>query len=314
MKYSLCLIGVAATLLGLGQVHAQQPGYPPPQGAPVMAAPPPGNGSGAPVGANGLPYTGRDGVSEWLAHPSGPYCGGPVGGHGPIGSEVFLRTGVAIPLGDNIVSRVMGAGFMIQGGGRSLFFDRDVSRAWTVELGIASVWLDGGDNRDTVTLRNFAVRGINPANQQVDNIRTAAEFPVSPSSMNQTYVQLALGREIWFMGTADPSEEGARARFGWDVGSRWGSARMVLHQAALENVADPFGRTQRIRPELRPRNDVVGGLYLALHSDLEVPCGMCLFHAGVRLEYGYIWSDILQPHNNADFQSINILFNTGVRF
>jgi hypothetical protein len=59
---------------------------------------------------------------------------------------------------------------------------------------------------------------------------------------------------------------------------------------------------------------VVGGLFLSLHSDVEVPCGCCIFQAGVRAEYGYIWSDILQRHNDTDLESINLLFNAGLRF
>ena len=56
------------------------------------------------------------------------------------------------------------------------------------------------------------------------------------------------------------------------------------------------------------------GVFLAVHSDLEIPCGCCIFQAGLRSEYGYTWADILQRQNNSDVQDINLLFNLGLRF
>ena len=51
-----------------------------------------------------------------------------------------------------------------------------------------------------------------------------------------------------------------------------------------------------------------------LHSDLEIPCSCCIIFAGIRGEYGYVWSDVLQRQNNSDIQTINLLFTLGTRF
>ena len=48
--------------------------------------------------------------------------------------------------------------------------------------------------------------------------------------------------------------------------------------------------------------------------DIEYPCGCCTPFAGIRGEYGYTWTDILQHQNRADLQYLGLLFNLGVRF
>jgi hypothetical protein len=59
---------------------------------------------------------------------------------------------------------------------------------------------------------------------------------------------------------------------------------------------------------------VIGGVWVALHSLLEVPWGCGWFVAGFRAEWGYTWSDILQSLNNSDLQTINLLGSVGYRF
>jgi hypothetical protein len=84
-------------------------------------------------------------------------------------------------------------------------------------------------------------------------------------------------------------------RVGFDAGGRWGTARLETHQ-------------------LKHRSDVIGSAFFAAHSDVEVPCGCCIFYYGLRLEYDYTWSDILQLQNKSDLQDLNLLVTTGVRF
>jgi hypothetical protein len=58
----------------------------------------------------------------------------------------------------------------------------------------------------------------------------------------------------------------------------------------------------------------MGGAYVAVHSDLEYPCGCCIFQLGFRVEWDYTWTDILQSQNKGDLQDLNFLVNLGVRF
>jgi hypothetical protein len=66
--------------------------------------------------------------------------------------------------------------------------------------------------------------------------------------------------------------------------------------------------------EIQHHTDVIGGIFCALHSDVEwvYRCGIPF--AGVRFEYNYIWTSLLQDQNNGNYQSLNLLFQLGVRF
>ena len=47
-------------------------------------------------------------------------------------------------------------------------------------------------------------------------------------------------------------------------------------------------------------------------SNIRFRCGIAF--GGMRLEYDYIWTSLLQDQNNGNFQSLNLLFQLGVRF
>src|SRR5262249_3695160 len=90
--------------------------------APVAPAVPPGTrvvASAVPPGAacegGCLP-----GPYGWAG---GPDCHGPVGGNGPVGWEVYLRSGVSLPFGGGALTSRLDPGWIIQGGARSLFFN-----------------------------------------------------------------------------------------------------------------------------------------------------------------------------------------------
>jgi hypothetical protein len=117
--------------------------------------------------------------------------------------------------------------------------------------------------------------------------------PVAIRALNRTFVNLSTGFEYYLVGDAGGS--GPSWRWGMDLGGRWGSAKAEFFT-------------------IRHRTDVVGSLFVALHSDLEIPCGCCSFVFGGRVEWDYSWSDILQEQNNADMQDILLLANVGVRF
>ena len=50
----------------------------------------------------------------------------------------------------------------------------------------------------------------------------------------------------------------------------------------------------------------------ALHGDVERPTGCCVMFIGGRLEYGAIWSDVLQRQNDTDVQMVNLFFAQAV--
>ena len=66
-----------------------------------------------------------------------------------------------------------------------------------------------------------------------------------------------------------------------DAGGRYGSAKIEFH-------------------EITHQTSTVGGAFVALHTELEYPCGCCTFLVGFRTEWAYNWMHILQIQNNSD--------------
>lgn len=350
MKYCVTVGVLAAALLGLSVARGQAPTYPaaataaPPvigsSAPPTINAPPiataPATGVGAVPPSAAAADANPAGVNDYLTYRRPGACCGPLGLYGGISTEMFMRPGISFPIGGSILGRALAPGFMIQGGGRSLFFNRAQDLAWTVELGISSTWNDA--NRDITAFLSGVQRpvlqfaGNNQTAQANDAngnplVDTIAALPLTTSSVNETYVHLAIGHEIYLLGFADVSDDGCKWRLGWDVGGRWGSAKLVymegsgtnipLSQAAIDEFdrANPFGGTPLPGPvPFKHRTDVVGGPCLALHTDFEVPFKSCVFFGGVRTELSYIFADLLQQQNNTDLMTVNLLFNLGCRF
>jgi hypothetical protein len=116
---------------------------------------------------------------------------------------------------------------------------------------------------------------------------------VTFSGLNRTAGVLALGRE-WYLSEA-PGGFGATWRAGFDVDGLYGSEKLDLN-------------------ELRHRTKVFYGTAIAAHTDLEYPCGACIWQVGFRVEVDFTFSEILQDQNNADVYDVNLLLNLGVRF
>lgn len=302
MKTTLFLSGLTAALLGAGAARGQN--WAPPSTSPGGLVVPPVQvpqqmGPGAPGG--GVPNGGANGNgngprssddvfvpgrSSWLTYARPKGCCGPVGGDGPIGYQIYLRTGVSFPFGGFLASQLK-PGWVIDGGLRTLFFNTTLDAAWTIDGGISNVNYNS-TTRDTAILRDVTQT---IAGQQVN----IPELIVTPGGLNQTFVNLAFGRELYLWGDSKQAEVAPTWRVGWDVGGRWGTEKLVLR-------------------EIRHRTDTIGGLFGALHTDLEFPCSCCIYHVGARAEYGYVWSDVLQSHNNADLNTINLLITAGVRY
>jgi hypothetical protein len=285
---SICLAGLAAVLLGLGQARAQPSmtpygsrSGPPSEGA----APTPGDA--APPAAAPAPL---QTLSDWIIYPRGPGCCGPVGGDGPIGTQLYLRSGVSIPTGDGMFERTLHAGWDIEGGVRALFFNPAQDAAWTVDLGITNIF-QNGDKRTKFNLINFPVTTTQGGTPTIENT-----FPVSVRSLNRTFVDLAAGREWYLLGGADCSCQGPNVRAGFDFGGRYGSEKINFE-------------------ETHHRTDTIGGVFVALHADVECPCcGACILLAGGRVEWDYTWNDIFGEPTRSDIEDLNLMFNFGVRY
>jgi len=63
---------------------------------------------------------------------------------------------------------------------------------------------------------------------------------------------------------------------------------------------------------IRHRTDVIGGFYVGMHNDLEIPSRWGVVTVGSRWEYSYTWSDILQ--HVSDIQELNLLLTVGIRY
>jgi hypothetical protein len=112
----------------------------------------------------------------------------------------------------------------------------------------------------------------------------------------------------------------AALRVGLDAGGRWGSSKIQLNDRLIPKNLLVFPQNQEqfrnlVTPGFTPhRTDVIGGTFISFHSDLEFPCGPCIFQVGFRAEYSYTWSDILQRQNDADVQDFLLMLNLGARF
>lgn len=217
------------------------------------------------------------GYSSYITYTK-PGCCGPVGGHGPIMSELYLRAGPSLPVSGGTLAHTLQTGWEIQGGGRSLFFNSSLDAAWTVDLSIGNIYNNG--NRPNLAI---LFQGV---------------FPTTVQALNRTFVSAGVGREWYLLAPAESQD--TNWRVGADVGGRMGSARLDLNDATTTSG-------------YRRLNDVLGAVYLSLHTDAEFPCGGFTFLAGFRAEWDYTWMDIYRGPKS-DIVDVNLLVTTGVRY
>jgi hypothetical protein len=360
----VCLATLVTALVGLGAVRGQSPspyattnpaGFGPGTTGTSSTRPADMGGATGDATQPGLPV--NLSLSDWIVGPHGPGCCGPVGACGPIQEEIYLQTGLDFPFSDGVFGHTLKkAGWDIQGGGRTLFFNTEQDAAWVADISISNVHDQGRNPSYEVPLQhifvptatassfstnNFAIvnfvpratlnklatkKNIQTLNPQIKNFKkyngepllldkgankagpdTIAAEGVSIEDLNRTYFNVGFGRDWYLFGEAPTylnrscGENGCCGcgspvwRIGVDGGGRYGSAKLELNQ-------------------LRHRTDTMAGMFVGAHSDVEVPCGCCIFQAGIRVEYDYTWMDILQEHNDADVQGINLLFSIGTRF
>lgn len=224
-----------------------------------------------PMSMPGMPPAGGCGM------PGGDCCG-PIGGHGPIGQEVYFRVGASFPLGNALIARGLNTGWVVHGGGRSQFFDASGDAAWV---------LDG----------HLFYAYNNAAGEDFATVRGE---PQTVRALHRSGVGLGIGRDYFLAG---PGFVGgmwdANLRYGWDVGGRWGAGHVDLN---------PF-----LRPGQYARNyDVFGQPYFGLNATLEIPVGGYTTILGGRLEYNYNFSDLLPKQGS--FQEVVGMFMCGVRY
>lgn len=239
-------------------------------------------------------------ISPYLNYPRSPCCCGPIGKcGGPFGYDVFIRSGMAFPIGESIFNKYLHTGWDIEGGARLYMFNPPSTAAWVATMSISNIFLRTGDENQTIILNNVPVHVANTSSPfpSAGSIKVIPSLPLTVSSLNMTFVNLGFGRTCWLHGSANPGQQQHcwNWRVGWDGGGRWGSGEVQFN-------------------EIQHHTDVIGGLYGAIHSNIEWPfrCGIGL--AGIRMEYNYIWTSLLQDQNNGNFSSINLLFQLGVRF
>jgi hypothetical protein len=287
---SICPWALIAMVLGVGVGRAQMPdrlatAEPPPPPAALPGAVPPSM-LNTPADR---PAPGR--LSSWITY-SKPDCCGPIGRDGPIKMEVYVQTGISLPVEGAYFGHTLETGWVIQAGGRSLFFNPEGTRAWFADLSISNIDNHGQRSDVKATLRDVIINGTRVATQTV-----------SVQSMDRTFVNLGIGHDWYLVGSglrgccaSGQCHDGEwNWRVGVDVGGRLGSERLELN-------------------EIPHRTDAISGLFAGFSSDLEIPCGCCTFLAGFRAEWGYTFSSILQRPNDSEFEDVNILFNVGLRY
>jgi hypothetical protein len=222
--------------------------------------------------------------SNWIRY-SQPDCCCLIGCDGPIKSELYIRSGLEFPMGGgDIPKRLNSNGWTIESGARVLFFNVPRTGAWDIDIG-GSFISNAGDNPDPVFLDVFVKTPSGTVQKRA--------VDATIRHLYRTYGNLSGGYE-WYFGKP-ANAPGYKLRAGFDVGGRWGTARLDFN-------------------ELQHRTDNVWGVFTAFHSDLEYPCCSCVWFAGFRGEFGYSWMGILQAQNNSNIADMSVLFQFGVRF
>jgi hypothetical protein len=272
---------ILATWLSGSGVMAQssiQPIYGPPSPLDKDAAPPPVGQVTAPIGAE---------LSPWIRYQR-DCCDGKPSKWTPLYTEAYLSVGPTVPLGQETLSRNLLTGWSIMGGARAMFFNEPMTSAWVVDLHMINT-NEGG--RDTHTQFPITFFQNGTRSDLIVFQGAAGRKTFSVHDINRESVGLGFGRD-WYL-WQPANTEGIAWRWGAQVGGRYGSERANFNE---------FGHTV----------DVVGTAFLSAHSDIEFPCGRFYVNFGMRLEWSYTWSDVLQQ--TSDSQDISLFLTAGIRW
>jgi hypothetical protein len=232
-----------------------------------------------------------------------PGCCGPLGG-GHLAYELYMMTGPNFIFGNGPLTDRLNTGWIVQGGNRTLFFNKANDAAWVLDLGL-SYQYNRGKQEEPVDL---FVRQAPQQNQQTGVVTPQPDLLLSTNirGFHRTAFNFAVGRDWWFWGAGAPGlEHGWNFRFGMDVGGRWGTEHVDLD---LLGTNSPFNT-----PLYARRQGVFHGVYISGHISWEVPVGGWIWFVGLRGQYGYDWGNVVMPLNG-DIQNANLLMTTGIRF
>lgn len=232
-------------------------------------------------------------------YPESLGCCGPLGKHGRIGYEIYAYTGPNLPFGSGDFAGRLNVGWVVGGGGRTLFFNPTHDAAWVVDLGLSYTY-NRGEQQEPVFLDIRQPPRSDPLTGRV--IPQPDLYTLSAiRGLHRTSFNFALGRDWWLWGpAANGLQEGWNVRLGGQVGGRWGTAHVDVIPL---NQVNGYAR----------RQNVTHGIYLAAHSFLEVPFGGCILFSGLRAEWGYDWTNIVPPLGG-DLNNVNLLLTAGIRF
>jgi hypothetical protein len=234
-------------------------------------------------------------LSEWILYPRDAGCCGPTGNckSGPILLETYFRTGPEFTVGGGVFNNVLQTGWNVCGGARSLFFNPAADQAWVVDLGVSNTHYNSNNRDANIQLFNLPYLDRSGAFGFGVNKTIKRDPVVGIIALNTTFVNLSGGKEYYLRGDAFNKENSWR--IGGDVGGRYGTGKGEF--VGFPNL-----------------KDTIGGVFLSLHSDLQIPFGKVNLIAGLRLEWDYIWNGVLQSQNNSDLSNISLLYNGGIQF
>jgi len=294
-----CLVALVMTVCAAGVSRAQPYGgaSPVPPGAtPPSSLPAPGPES--PPADAAVPAPTGPRLSDYLLGVK-PDCCGPVGRNGPISFEPYVRSGPSIVLMNGFLAKTLETGWEVEGGGRSLFFNLEGTAAWTADIGISDIYNQGQHSDRVAHLNSIIAQEPNGIGGTTPT--RVFGVPVTIKDLNRTYVNASLGREWYLWGSAANCAgcgnigDGANWRVGMDLGGRWGTEKLDLH-------------------EITHRTEVIEGLFAAVHTDLEIPCGGWLIVVGGRIEWGNTWMHTILQDVPENLQNIDVLVTLGIRY
>lgn len=228
-------------------------------------------------------------ISPWIAYSRPDCCDTCT--TGPILSEYYFRTGISLPVATGILHEALQGGWMNSVGGRSLFFNKSSTAAWTADVGLSFTYNNGNLGGLLFDQR------VNFNAQNPDTLRIEfgqVDVPVSIRGYQRVSLNLAAGRE-WYLFQA-ANCPGRHWRIGADTGGRYGASRVELNdygQIVAAARTDTPDDDANAKIDYRRLYDVFGAWFVSLHTDVEIPFNCCcVFTGGFRAEWNYNWSDV----------------------
>ena len=261
-------------------------------GQPNPALPPGGMTGGLPPG-----------VYQGPLLPGAPGCCGPLGG-GHLAYELYTMTGPNLVFGNGPLTNRLKTGWVLQGGGRTLFFNTANDAAWVLDLGLSYQYNRGTQDNPA----DLFIRQPSQPNAQTGTVTRQPDLFLSTNlrGFHRTAFNYAVGSDWFFWGPGAPGlENGWNLRYGFEVGGRWGTEHVDL---------DLLGTTSAFNSPLYARRQgVFQGFFVGGHLSWEVPIGGWIWFAGVKTQYGWDWGNVVPPLNG-EIQNLNFLMTTGFRF